>query len=144
MHHSNYIYRPYKCLCNDYRKVGCSQMATPLLVLPLQLREAQPCVVVQSNTDVFLEVLFTKALTKTLSINALEGSSGHVHDWLTVHIDRKPVFSSSQKKNHTHTTISLCLNLRMESRLFLIGFKAVHRKEFDIFKKIGFTIEISQ
>lgn len=55
-------------------------MATPLLVLPLQLREAQPCVVVQSNTDVFLEVLFTKALTKTLSINALEGSSGHVHD----------------------------------------------------------------
>lgn len=50
-------------------------MATPLLVLPLQLREAQPCVVAKSNTDVSPEVLFTKALSKALSINALEDSS---------------------------------------------------------------------
>lgn len=109
-----------------------SQMVTPLTVLPLQLREAQPCIVAKSNTDVFPEVFFTKALTKALSLNALEGSSGHAHDRLMAQIDKKPVFNSSQKKNHIHITISLCLNRLMENTSFFIAFKAVHRKELGI------------
>lgn len=92
MHRSNHIYRHYKYLCNDYRKVDFSQMATPLLVLPLQLREAQPCVVAKSITDIFPGVLFTKALIKVLGINAVEGSSGNAHDWLTDWTDRKQGF----------------------------------------------------
>lgn len=42
------------------------------------------------------------------------------------------VFSSSQKTNYTHLTPT-SLHLWLESRLFYIARKAVHRKESGIF-----------
>lgn len=61
------------------------------------------CVVAKSITDIFPEVLFTKALIKNLGINAMDGSSGNAHDQLTAWIDRKPVLKTvSEDKLYPH------------------------------------------